>query len=122
MISTNILLFVLVLVAAGSVALVWIIFDLKRETRDVASRASTYANVVKNWHAKLAEIEKQSPTQLAAQVAELSDAVARLAATHRRFAGRFDQYVKEPADDKLPTRDELRREHAGRMIPPGIAR
>lgn len=40
---------------------------------------------------KLLELEKQSPQKLAAEVAELGEAVAKLNATHRRFAGRVDQ-------------------------------
>jgi len=38
---------------------------------------------------KLHELESRSPTKLAAEVAELSDAVERLAATQARFAGRW---------------------------------
>jgi len=35
------------------------------------------------------EMQRSTPTKLAAEVADLSEAVSRLAATHRRFAGRF---------------------------------
>lgn len=42
---------------------------------------------------ELAELRKQTPVKLAAEVAELSDAVARLADTHRRFAGKIWAHV-----------------------------
>lgn len=87
--------FVLVLVVAACVALAWIIFDLRRENRELASWRSTNANVLKNYAQRLAACEKEAPHSLAAEVAELSDAVRRLKLTHTRFAGRFDQYVSK---------------------------
>jgi len=80
----------------------------------------------KNWRKRIEDLEKDAPHSLAVQVAELADAVARLTRTHQRFAGRFDQYVKQDAmpDNGPPTldRDALRREHAGAIMPAGIKR
>lgn len=93
MISESTFVFALVLVAAGLVALAWIIFDLKRQHRELDSWRSTSANVLQSFDKRLSECEKDAPASLAARVEELADAVNRLKLTHRRFAGRFDQYV-----------------------------
>lgn len=126
MISANIFGFVLVLVAAECVALVWIIFSLRQATREQGSWTSTYATVIKNLRQRLDNVEKEAPTTLALEVVELRDAVARLRLTHQRFAGRFDQYVKQDSmPDKAPPpldRDALRREHANTIMPAGVKR
>lgn len=123
MTSENISVFALVLVVAECAALVWIIYTLKAETRAQASWRSTYENAVRSLRVRLDSVEKQSPTELAVQVVELRDAVARLAKTQQRFQGRFDQYMAPEArpDNSPPTldRDALRREHASSIMPVG---
>lgn len=85
--------------AAVACAVVALIISL-RLTRAQASAISLLEKRLQTASARLAqqssavteqlrELERRSPTKLAAEVAELSDAVARLAATHQRFAGRF---------------------------------
>lgn len=95
--------FALVLVVAGSVALVWIISDLKQRTRALESSLSTCVSSCAKQLARLVVVEKQSPITLAAKVDELSEAVERLRKTHQRFAGRFDQFVhpqrREPVEE-----------------------
>lgn len=119
MIYANIFAFVLALVASVCAALALIICS--RLTRALASQRSTNAS---NWRIvsdKLAKLAKESPTELASAVAGLTEDVKRLAATHRRFAGRFDAYVhhsKQPngddvADDELRAMLELQKSSAG---------
>lgn len=126
MISTSIFVFVLVLVAAECVALVWIISAHRRETRAAVSWQLSCANVTKRLRERLDALEKQTPTALAVEVVELRDAVARLAKTQQRFQGRFDQYVHpDPRPDNAPpsmTREQLRLEHAASIMPTGVKR
>lgn len=87
----NIFGFALVLHAGVTVALVWTIFGLKQRLLALElQRSTTASNFVKAF-TKLGELQKQSPTVLAAKVEELSEAVERLRLTHQRFAGRIDQ-------------------------------
>lgn len=81
-----------------------------RLTRAQESLRSTIANALRSCIAKNADFEKRAseqlrelqtktPASLAAEVAELSAAVAKLAATQRRFAGKFhaERQHSEPA-------------------------
>lgn len=109
MIFDSIFACVLALVAVACVALAWIIFDLRREQQDFKSLLSTNASALRSCAAKLADVEKQTPTALVERVGELSEAVERLRLTHRRFAGRFDQFVskREPTIIDGELDDEL---------------
>lgn len=132
----NIYVFVLALLVAGNAALGWIIYDLKRQTRATASSLDTIATAFAKWRdrltlkqtelgGQLVEVKAQSPLQLSVEVAELKDAVARLAKTHQRFAGRFDRQMADAAPDNGPptlSRDDLRREHAASILPAGVKR
>lgn len=124
MTSGSIFGFVLALVVAQCAAIVWLIFETQAEKRAGRLWRSTYESVCKNLREKFGELQQQSPTELAVRVAELDDAVKRLAKTHQRFAGRFDQYVHEDSrpDNSPPTldRDALRRANAGSIVPPGV--
>lgn len=91
MISVTISVFALVFVVGVSVIVGWTISDLRRQ---VLAQASSLDIWVKNFKPELAKLAAASPVKLAAEVAELSEAVERLRRTHQRFAGRFDQYVK----------------------------
>lgn len=122
----NIFVFALVGLVATSAAVVWLIFDLRQQARTQALWRSTYESFTKQLRIRLADVEKQSPVALAAQVAELSDAVSRLSKVQQRFQGRFDQYVHAEAmpDNAPPTidRDALRRAHADDILPVGVRR
>jgi hypothetical protein len=135
--AASIFAFVLALVVAGNVALAWIIYGLKQETRATASSLSTIASAFAKWRdrlteqsaklsSKLAEVEAQSPLELGVKVVELSEAVERLRKTHQKFAGRVSQELgADPRPDNNPPtldRDALRREHASAMIPAGLKR
>jgi uncharacterized protein YlxW (UPF0749 family) len=107
--------FALALVAVVNVALVWTTYV--RLTQELESVRSTTQKDLWNFGAKLAELQKHAPTTLAAEVGELSEAVAKLRDIQRRFAGRFDAYVHhEGAKPVNETPDEvrqrLRAEHA----------
>lgn len=106
MISPSTFAFVLVLVAAANGVAVWIIYA--RLTQAQASLRSTIGNALrssitradafeKRASEQLRALEAQTPAKLAAEVAELSDAVARLAATQRRFAGKFHAELQHGA-------------------------
>lgn len=116
--------FVLALVVGGCVALASITLGLRRETRDAALRTATLRQRFEKQSLRLDDLQAQSPTELAGRVAELSETVARLASTQRRFQGRFDQYVHEkPSEPDEPTdRAALRRAHAASIMPTGIRR
>jgi len=120
----SIFAFVLVLVAASVGVLAWNIFDLRAQSRAMASWRSTYESYAKSLREKLDAARRESPVELAARVVELGDAVARLAKTQQRFQGRFDQYVNPDArpDNSPPTldRDALRRANAEAIMPAGI--
>lgn len=135
--AASIFAFVLALVVAENVALAWIIYGLKQETRATASSLSTIASAFAKWRdrlteqsaklsSKLAEVEAQSPLELGVKVVELTEAVERLRKTHQKFAGRVSQQLGEDGrPDNAPptlTRDDLRREHASAMIPAGLKR
>jgi hypothetical protein len=68
-----------------------------------------YSGNVKLLHTRISdrlrELEGQTPAKLAAEVAALSDAVSRVADTHRRFAGKVWA--------------ELRGDHAQKAVPNG---
>lgn len=97
----SIFAFALVLLVAGNVALAWITFDLRQQVRAQASQHGTHERRFTTYAVKLGELQKTSPVNLAAEVAALAEAVARLRDTQRRFAGRVDQRlgrVSTPAD------------------------
>lgn len=89
----NILLFALVLHAVGSVVHAWLTSCQGRTLRGMAGQCERFERRFVNVGIKLGELTKASPTNLAAEVAALSDAVSRLRQTQMRFQGRFDQYV-----------------------------
>jgi len=105
-----------------------------RLTQALASQRSTIANALRNNIAKADAFEKnaseqlralaaQTPAKLAAEVAELSDAVARLAATQRRFAGKFHAEQqhgngKPRSDEQLDIDDEITAHLALQTAPP----
>lgn len=98
MISVAISLCVLALAASVSGA-VWSI-TLWRRTLALVSQAATMQQSQRALAQKLVQLQnavsecrRAAPTSLAAEVAALAEAVARLRATHQRFAGRFDQHV-----------------------------
>lgn len=93
--------FALALVAvASAVAALTISLRLKqvlasRQTRIESAFAKLTASVqgeLRKVSALQRELEASSTPRLAARVDELSEAVARLADTHRRFAGRFHAF------------------------------
>jgi len=94
----NIFASVLAFVAVISVVALWLTFTLHR--RSMASWRSTTVNALQKIAASAAaelkktqdlqrELQRSTPATLGAEVAELSAAVAKLAATQRRFAGKF---------------------------------
>lgn len=127
--------FVLVLTAVGCAALASVILWANRQTSRVLSLVDTSrSESARLWQkldartlqhsAKLQELAAQTPVALLARVDELAEDVERLRLTHQRFAGRFAQYVKDDArpDNSPPTldREQLRRENAASIMPPGI--
>ena len=60
-----------------------------------AKQQAKLAGVEREIFEKLRALEAQTPAKLAAQVAELSDAVSRVADTHRRFAGKVWAHIGE---------------------------
>lgn len=98
MISLSTFVFALALVAVVCAALVWTISE--RHTQALESLRSMSASYEKNTSARLAMLAKQisdarreAPTTLAAEVAALTEAVAKLRDTQRRFQGRFDAHM-----------------------------
>jgi hypothetical protein len=89
----------LVLLAVGCAVLGFLIADQRLTLRGMAGQHALHERRFTNYAIKLGELQKQSPTQLAAEVGALAEAVQRLRATQQRFQGRFDQYVgqHEPA-------------------------
>lgn len=94
MISTNTFAFVLALGAVAGAALLWIT-SLRQEAA-TELRLSTLVSNLRTVSAKVVTLEQRiskltaiAPAGLSAQVVELSDAVARLAKTQQKFAGRF---------------------------------
>lgn len=90
----NIFASALALAAVVLAALAWII-SLRLKLESELSRTSMH-NSLKTLSAKLvtlqdnvAKLRSTSPVGLSAEVAELSGAVARLAKTQQRFAGKF---------------------------------
>lgn len=134
----NTFVFVLALVVAGNVVLGWIIYDLRRQHRALASSLDTtdknsrlslakLANTTTEHSKRLVDLAASSPAALpvlGAQVAELAEAVERLRKTHQRFAGRVSEELwREAAPDNAPPtldRDALRREHASAIMPAGL--
>lgn len=92
--------FVLALAAVVFAAVAWITSWIRARESDLRGFA-----LEKSVERQLRELEKKSPVNLAAEVATLADAVARVAATHRRFAGRFDMYVAKQEDEAKQTDD-----------------
>lgn len=105
--STATFAFALALVAVVNVALAWTTYV--RLMQELESVRSTTQKDLWNFAGKLAELQKHSPTSLAAEVGELSEAVAKLRDIQRRFAGRFDAYVHhEGAKPVNETAEEVR--------------
>lgn len=96
--------FALVLLAATNAVTVWLIFSLRKDANSLLGTAATFERRFVNIGIKLGELQKASPVNLAAEVVALSEAVARLRATHQRFQGRFDQYMGQEREqrDELP--------------------
>jgi len=93
--------FVLALAAVVIAGLAWHISLTSAKEADL--RLSTLQNNIRALAAKLvsaqqtlSELKRAAPSTLAAEVADLREAVNRLAATHRRFAGRFDARMGSP--------------------------
>lgn len=107
MISTSTFVFALVLVAFVFAALVWITYE--RHTRELESLRSTSDSFAKNCNARLALLAKQisdarreAPSTLAAEVADLREAVGKLRDTQRRFQGRFDAKMGRADEPTMP--------------------
>ncbi len=112
MILLNTFAFVLALLALSAAAAALLI--CYRHGKGMDSLKSSNAQLLKAHAAsierskqviseRLAELDRRSPSKLSAEVAELSEAVARLRVTHLKFAGRFDQYVgQREAQPSLP--------------------
>jgi len=99
----NIFAFVLAFAALISVAVLWLT-SLRRQLELESWRATVTSNF-RQLAAKLATadahlktLKQTAPAGLAAQVVELSDAVARLAKTQQRFAGKFYAQGADPVD------------------------
>lgn len=95
MISASTFAFVLALGAVVLVALVLTICaHLKREQvlqqSTIDNNWKSFAGFAARTNATLADVKRTAPTTLAAEVADLREAVERLRATHQRFQGRFD--------------------------------
>lgn len=111
MTSANIFAFALALAAFTSAAVAWLTCSMI--VKAVESRLSTTANAlsarathisraVESVRTQLAELERHSPKKLSAEVAALSEAVASLSETHRRFAGKVWQRIGERAPKAEP--------------------
>ena len=106
-INATIFASVLALVAVAIAAHAWItLWRLQLETE---SRLSTITNSCKTLAVQLRTVNERvskltatAPSGLAVQVAELSDAVARLAKTQQRFAGKYYAQGKQTADPQEP--------------------
>lgn len=89
----SIFVFALVVTAGTSVALVWLIFATRRDMTATRSFVEQQRRLLAAFSARLQTVEKQSPVNLAGEVASLAELVARLRAIQMRFQGRFDQYM-----------------------------
>lgn len=96
----------LVLLAGTCVGLAWLILILRKDVNSLRGQASTFERRFVNTAIKLGELQKISPVNLAAEVASLAEAVARLRATHQRFQGRFDQYMGQERDGESDEPDD----------------
>jgi len=110
-ISASTFVFALALGVAISVALAWLISStiakaaesrLSTTANTLTVRAAHISRVVENVKTQLAELERHSPKKLSAEVAALSEAVASLSDTHRRFAGKVWQRI----GDRAPKSDD----------------
>lgn len=102
--STSTFAFALALGAVVCAALAWITsLRLKLELESWRSTSvSNYKSLVATTNVALKqmqtlarELEAKTPEKLAAEVAALSEAVAKVADTQRRFAGRFDMRMAQ---------------------------
>lgn len=84
----------------------WIIYDLSKTVTSLLGQASRHERLFTQVGIKLGELKKESPVALAAEVAALSEAVARLKATQQRFQGRFDQYMGQERAEALDGNDD----------------
>lgn len=114
----NIFVFVLAWLAVDSVALAWIIYATRQESKTTRSSVAQLRHAYATFGSKLATVEKQSPTKLAVEVADLADAVSRLRAMQQRFQGRFDQKMgrartEEIDDDEYNAMLALQRASSG---------
>ena len=95
----------LVLVALTCAALVWLISSTRQRRNGavahVAQLRKAYDSYFARYAERIAALEKQSPTELAAKVVSLDDAVARLAKTQQRFQGRFDAARQHRPTDEI---------------------
>src|SRR5262245_57548321 len=91
--------FALVALAGMNVVLVLLIFSLRHRLSAMAGQCERFERRFTTVGIKLGELTKASPVNLAAEVVSLSDAVARLRATHQRFQGRFDQYMGQQREE-----------------------
>jgi len=99
--------FALVLLAVTSVALASLIFVTRVEAKRLRGFAARLQASSVEHSKRLASVEKTTPTVLAAKVDELSEAVAKLAETHRKFAGRMDRrYQLERPRPDVDTDDD----------------
>jgi len=91
----------LALAAAVLAALVWST-SLRLRLETESHRATTQSNIARcaakleALNTSVSSLKSTSAPKLAAEVAELSDAVARLAKTQQRFAGKY--YAEKPAN------------------------
>jgi len=102
----------LALCVAGLGVLVLITSTLQRRMRVLDSWRSTTDSSLRNTVKTLAAVQertdKTSAVALAARVDELSEAVGKLAETHRKFAGRMDRrYQLERKDDEPADGEEV---------------
>jgi len=90
-----------------SAGLAWLTWSLQKDVTSLLGTASTFERRFVNIGIKLGELTKASPVNLAAEVAALSVAVAKLADTQRKFAGRMDRryQLDKGRDDDAPADD-----------------
>jgi hypothetical protein len=115
-IAVDTYVFALVATAVGVVVALWLTSTLTRRVRALESSLATgekrLVSYGSSWNGaltlireRLDKLEKAAPVVLAAKVDELSEAVGKLAETHRRFAGRMDRRYQLSRDDAPPAED-----------------
>jgi hypothetical protein len=110
--SENTFVYALALGVLVNAGLAWIICStiakaleqrLSTIGSNLSARATLIGRAVENAKTQLAELERHSPKKLSAEVAALSEAVASLNDTHRRFAGKVWQRITK--DERQPELD-----------------